>query len=247
MKKDYAKHRSPYKAPAKSSPGWLWMLMGMTLGLALAAIAYFKPNLSTITRVEHLVHHEKVLIKSSVSKPVQTASQTPPAPKFDFYSVLPNQQLVLEQSDNKPVVSKSTPMQVVQANPAALQHPSPVVEQPSPSSTSAPPVAANPSPAPVVAVTTPTPSQQTTLAKTVNKPEHFIIQIGIYKTANEADHVKAELALQGFSVKMSTMKTANGKKYQLFLGPYKSKQSAENTRSQLAANQISCAVQKVSS
>lgn len=88
--------RARRKSDQASTPGWVWMLAGLVLGLLLAGVAYYKglgPELPAAAR-------------SPAAKDPATAesSTEPPAaaekgPGFDFYEMLPAFEVVIPEKE----------------------------------------------------------------------------------------------------------------------------------------------------
>ncbi len=81
------------KKQTKPTPGWVWMLGGLAIGLGVAIIVYFAD------RNEETV---KTAIKA-VPKPKQaaTADTGEEGPRFDFYTLLPELEVIIPESEIK--------------------------------------------------------------------------------------------------------------------------------------------------
>lgn len=64
-------------------------------------------------------------------------------------------------------------------------------------------------------------------------PYSYFIQVGAFRTTNDADAMRAKLALQGFDAKVSEREQAGRTVYRVRLGPFDSKDGAETMRSRL--------------
>lgn len=91
---------SSKKRSAKTTPGWLWMLGGLAIGLGVAALIYFvgdeDETLQTATRAA------KEVLKPATSD--TTSAQDTPAEKeerFDFYTLLPELEVIIPESEIK--------------------------------------------------------------------------------------------------------------------------------------------------
>lgn len=110
MARDYAKRPnkkrgSPHKEVSlkkkkrKSSISPLtWIVTGLLMGLVIAAVAYLKLNIMP-----------KDPVSATAAKPgTKTLAKAPPAPKFDFYTLLPEMEVkVAESTPPKAVTSPS--------------------------------------------------------------------------------------------------------------------------------------------
>ena len=88
------------EATPSEAPGWVWMLLGLSLGLVVAAAVY--------------VSDRRVNLQSAVPAPTQTpqpqrreepAPETPmaphPATRFDFYEILPKFEVVVPEVESQ--------------------------------------------------------------------------------------------------------------------------------------------------
>lgn len=117
--RDY-KHRAQKRPPKKPLPGWLWLVTGLLLGGFIVGLVWLKGQ-------EIDAGGEWVGVKPD--RPPQGPApakrvEVPPAPKprFDFYNVLPKQEVVVpdEELDRPPVVqNKATERPAAAGAPAA--------------------------------------------------------------------------------------------------------------------------------
>lgn len=69
-----------------------------------------------------------------------------------------------------------------------------------------------------------------------NDPFDYVIQVGAYRTSNDADAQKAKLALMGLDAKVSERDQAGRTIYRVRLGPFADKAAAERVRTRLEGN-----------
>ena len=93
MPRDYAKSKHNKHKP---SPGWIWMLAGLAIGLFVALLVYIKDNSSgklAITETVSKVFQPQKQNDTRDVKKTQTSPPSEPATsnktKFDFYTILP--------------------------------------------------------------------------------------------------------------------------------------------------------------
>ena len=137
MAKDY-KNVSSARAPArKSAPGWVWLLVGLMVGLFVAFLVYLRDRApdKDIAAINAELHKrvEQTVDKASAkkgdgtdNKAADKASDEPGKPRFDFYSILPELEVVIPDLDildksGKKSSSTSTPVPVQQAGTYVLQ------------------------------------------------------------------------------------------------------------------------------
>jgi cell division protein FtsN len=65
-----------------------------------------------------------------------------------------------------------------------------------------------------------------------------MIQVGAYRTSNDADAQKAKLALMGLDAKVSERDQAGRTVYRVRLGPFPDKAAAERIRTRLEGSGI---------
>ncbi len=108
MTKDYAKRRrrdTPTKSQHHVSkanplllPMWAWMMAGLTLGLTLAAMVYWKLNAKHHLPQTALISVEEVGEHGTQKQQVRAESQEEKSNRFDFYTVLPNMTMDIPES-----------------------------------------------------------------------------------------------------------------------------------------------------
>lgn len=160
-----AQHRSHgRRAGAKRLPGWVWLLLGLTLGMASVLL--------TQLVVKRAGSHDGLAgLFATKVKPVEPATATrpepaPPKPKLDFYTVLPEIETVLPDRNPRARTSK--------------------------------------------------PERAETGAR-------YVLQVGSFASFEEADQLKAKLALQGMQAQIQRVAIeGKGEYHRVRLGPYQS-------------------------
>jgi cell division protein FtsN len=85
------------KKQAKPTPGWVWMLGGLAIGLFVALIVYLVDgNDATIQSAKKAVDNA---IKSAPKNPVTQAPEE--ESRFDFYTLLPELEIIIPESEIK--------------------------------------------------------------------------------------------------------------------------------------------------
>jgi len=191
MSRDFAKSgshrrgraRSAAKSPPRSAKGPF--LFGLTLGLTVALGVY-------------LVDHGYVSLDELLGDGSSGSAATTPAPKpvarprFDFYTILPEMEVVIPE---QPVASK-TPVHQAPVN----------------------------APAPA---TVPPP-----------KAGGYILQAGSFRSAADADGLKAHLALLGYEASVQTVTINQDTYHRVRIGPYADLEHANTARARLQANAV---------
>lgn len=177
MARDY-KRRRPRKAP---TPGWVWMLAGLAIGLSVALYV-------------HLQHKGAAPapepVASRVTKPLsqqaeETAQLEPaPASAFDFYTMLPGLEVVVPEEESRP-------------RPGGRAAPAPELA-----------------------------------------PGRYWIQAGSFRTYQEADRRKAELALLGMASSIQAVNLDGQTWHRVRIGPLPDAAETESTRRRLTEHGI---------
>lgn len=126
MTKDYAKRRRR-DATAKPRdhapkvgvllPMWVWMLAGLTLGLTLAAMLYWKLNAKHHLPQVATISVEEVGQNGTQKQQVRAESQEEQSNRFDFYTVLPNMTMDVPGSANTSTSNVATAIEQAPSTP----------------------------------------------------------------------------------------------------------------------------------
>ncbi len=86
----------------KQIPAWIWMLTGIVIGLSLAGIVFLKgwaPKL-----------RDEQPVASTTTKPAEVVAPVENKPKYDFYSVLPEMEVVVPEEEIKSSATQPAPL-----------------------------------------------------------------------------------------------------------------------------------------
>ena len=93
---------SRYQAPAKKPvPGWFWLVCGLVIGGFMVFLFSLEPGRDEIKRNKVEEARVKQANKAAAAKP---ASSEPVKPKYDFYTLLPESEVILPQQAIEPPV-----------------------------------------------------------------------------------------------------------------------------------------------
>ncbi len=194
-------------ARQEMAPAWGWTVLGIALGLGIAVLVAIKlfPKLVGIDRSlatpEELEQDDTLASSQSLAgKQLKTAeTKSPPKPKFDFYTLLPN----MEEVDIKEA-------KIAEEEKTARL-----------ASLAPPPVAT-----PVSLTHVETPHQALPVDQ---KPDTFILQAAVFQSKQPAESLKAQLTLQGFEVKIEAYQKNSSPDtwYRVYLGPYPQESQAK--------------------
>jgi len=110
MPRDYKTRASAKKK--KSLPGYIWLLSGLAIGLFVAFIVYLDKQPETNKNFGAAVQQELKKLKQQTnrkeSKKIATASTTEKKePKFNFYTILPELEVLIPESETRPPETKN--------------------------------------------------------------------------------------------------------------------------------------------
>lgn len=110
MPRDYKSRANPRsRKKRKPVPGWVWFIAGLLVGLLFSGLAWLKllpaPEMAVAPAAP-------VQEKSRKAAPVKSAEPAPAKPRFDFYTILPEMEVVVpEPEEASPAVVDSRPAQ----------------------------------------------------------------------------------------------------------------------------------------
>lgn len=176
-------------------PGWAWLLLGLALGVAGAAVFYISQNQpSRLVPVPEPVGRGGPGVQTAPDKVGEPEASNPPLAvpdqeRYDFYELLKEGEVVI------PMPEEPKPPSVATTSPAP-----------------APPPAASPS-------------------------ARYILQVGSYRKFEDADRVKASLALLGLEARIEVATLGSGETWhRVRIGPLTDLQRVEATKAQLKSN-----------
>lgn len=203
---------SRYKAPAKQPvPGWIWLACGLAVGVFVMLLMNLQPGGDAVKR------NKAESARASQAQPKSAAqSQQPSKPKYDFYTLLPESEVIVPPDALPPPAPAQpavTPEQAAKIDAAralaALNG-----ETPPP----APPVA----PAPTVT--------QAPLST------QFFLQAGSFRRKDDAESVRAQITLLGQSVRVESGRVREETWYRVLVGPFANREQLAVSQKALSAN-----------
>lgn len=193
-------------------PGWAWGLAGLVLGAAL--FAYFFLGEQWRQKLGNLPRPNPDAQAPASSGDDNVAEGNPlpdkPKPKYDFYTLLPEKEVVIPDAE---LAAEAR----AEAKKAAAQSPANVAPAAN-SSTAAPTVAAADRPA---------------------SSDRYLLQAGAFRGSDEADALKAQIALTGEIAHIETAQINGNTVYRVRMGPYASAGSLAAAKQALASHGIS--------
>lgn len=264
MGKDYAVNkRRKRAAPRKRSrnqasiPSWIWLVTGLVLGLVMALVIYVRLHGSEIMgdRVKKALNHTITTAKAVRHIPTTPKPLTDQT-HYDFYTMLPKMDIDAGNNNDTNTSAAKTKVNktVAQANDDAdddddtsTTNNNVKTEIASKKKTSENTKLATKSSATSTSISANVNSQQSArplvkveTAKPVipPAPSTYYLHVASFPDFDEADNLKAQLIISGFTVKVKT-KMIKGKQINIvYVGPYASKDAALQGQASLSSNNI---------
>lgn len=203
---------SRYQAPAKKPvPGWFWLVCGLVIGGFMVFLFSLEPGRDEIKREK--AEQAAAQAKAKASAPV---SREPEKPKYDFYTLLPESEVIL-------------PPQPIEPTPPPVAEQKPVTPEEAAKIDAARAEAALngqvPPPPPVVAPP-PTTSQ-------------FFLQAGSFRRKDDADSLRAQIILLGQNVRVESGKVREETWHRVLVGPFATREQLGQAQKSLSASGFS--------
>ena len=201
---------SRYQAPAKKPvPGWIWLACGLVVGGFFMFLFSLEPGRDEIKRDRG----EQARTTKPEPKP---APAEPARPKYDFYTLLPESEVILPQALEEtppapPAQKPVTPEEAAKIDAARAQ------------------AALNgevPPPPPPVIASAPVTTQ-------------YVLQAGSFRKRDDADSLRAQIILLGQNVRVETGKVREETWHRVLVGPFASREQLAAAQKTLAGNGFS--------
>lgn len=221
MPRDYKNRANRRKKRPALSP-LVGVLAGLLIGLFVAFLVYIKSQPEP---------REPVYVQETLPPPVATGQEEvndtgneaattdtqPPKPRFDFYTLLPEMEVVIPEEEITQGLKKTPPRPVTTA-PAA---------SPASKTEAAPPVTPKPA---VTTKPTTTPKPAAPAAATGT----YYLQVGSFSDGVKAERFKAELAMLGMQTSIQKVTVNNTETYhRVRVGPFATLDELDRTRQAL--------------
>jgi len=168
--------RRKRRQPAKASnilPAWIWLTLGILIGLGIAMLTRMNDRYADDTQANNNSQKQSTRAVEQFKKN-----------KFDFYTLLPELEVVIPEEETRLHKSKH--------------------------------VASKPS----------------------TYSGGYLLQAGSFQQFNEADSLKARLALLGVEAHIQSVDVNKSKWYRVRIGPSNDRQALEQLRKRLRANHV---------
>ncbi len=182
------------------TPGWIWLLGGMLIGLGLAWYLFAQGYIPQ-PAAETVEAESQAAADAVAEEEIAPARQEPKKSRYDFFTVLPEMEVVVPEAElNERTRAQSR------------------AESSQTSSTSAPPPAAD--------------------------ADQYLLQVGSFRAAGDAEQMKARLALLGITARVQSVTVNDAAWHRVRVGPVNGAREAESMRRRLADNGIDSLVMK---
>jgi cell division protein FtsN len=208
-------------------PAWAGILVGILIG-ALVVVVLMRHSLVPMTPKGPQPNPEATAQPGSDEGLTPAASNTAPKkPQYDFYSVLSEKEVRIPDSEISARAKAEQQQQLAQQKQQAQQNAAPLT--PKLPANVPPAVTQNITAAPPTAVAPPASSG----------PSGYLLQVGAFPSAADAETLKAKLALQGFVANVQSVNVGGQTYHRVRLGPFHSATDLESAKQRLSSAGIS--------
>jgi cell division protein FtsN len=194
--------------PRQGWPAWIWMSLGVLLGLALSALVLVK-DWAPMLRQKNLPQpNAEAVAPKATDQAVADDANKPPAPPrktFDFYSVLPEMEVVIPDAVLSAKARADQQRQALAASRAQAQ---------------------------------PAGSGNVEAAPVADSGGHYVLLAGSFSDPHAADEAKAKLALLGIVARVQSININGKTWNRVMVGPYANASDTESAKKTLADNGV---------
>jgi cell division protein FtsN len=231
-----AKGRQAVRNSSSGMPGWSWALIGILAGALLMAFAMRGSWMPMMRQHDGPEPNPQATAQKGSDPGVvdQTEPEKPKKPSYDFYSVLSEKEVRIPDAEIRAQASAEAQQKQQQQQAAQQQAAAQKAEVAQQQQATA--AAAN-LPKATTQTVTAAPAQQAPAAQAASSG--YLLQVGAFPSAADAEALKAKLALQGFVANVQAVKVGAQTYNRVRLGPFKSATDLESTKQHLQAAGIS--------
>ena len=209
-------------------PGWGWAIIGILAGAVLMAVV-LKGSFLPLQRPNGPAPNPQATAQRASDPGVAESApeaDKPKKPTYDFYSVLSEKEVRIPDAEiSAQAQAEARARQQAAAQQQAQQKAAAAQQQ---AGTTPPP------PANLPAVKTETVAAVPAApAPPPTSSGGYLLQVGAFPSAGDAESLKAKLALQGFVANVQTVKVGGQNYNRVRLGPFKSATELESTKQRL--------------
>ena len=155
-------------------PAWIWLTLGIIIGLGIAMLTRMNGRYLEDDQANSATTHQSI--------------EEPAKRKFDFYTLLPELEIVIPQEETTPLAKK--------------------------------------------------PTAENKASQTSAYTGGYLLQAGSFQQFNEADSLKARLALLGVQATIQSVDVNNKKWHRVHVGPSNDREALEKLRTRLRTNGV---------
>src|ERR1700754_536194 len=232
-----AKGRQAVRNSSSGMPGWSWALIGILAGALLMAFAMRGSWMPMMRQHDGPEPNPQATAQKGSDPGVvdQTEPEKPKKPSYDFYSVLSEKEVRIPDAEIRAQASAEAQQKQQQQQAAQQQAAAQKAEAAQQQQATA--AAAN-LPKATTQTVTAAPAQQPPAAPAA-RGSGYLLQVGAFPSAADAEALKAKLALQGFVANVQAVKVGAQTYNRVRLGPFKSATDLESTKQRLQSAGIS--------
>ncbi|KLI99302.1 SPOR domain-containing protein [Luteimonas sp. FCS-9] len=220
-------------------PGWAWMIIGvvLALGVVLAVPRLFKPDAEdgffrprpnpdaqpAAGALDEEAPAPLAEVPAPQPRPAQPQPQPAPAADYDFYTMLPDQEVPMTDAELAASARAETERrQRAEAQQRALQERHPDAADLAGGTTAPAPLPETPTPARTPATTPARPATPSTAATApaAGSDARYLLQAGSFSASGDAEALKARIALLGLSARVESGQAQGKTVYRVRMGPY---------------------------
>ena len=218
-RKGKGKGRQAVRNNSGGFPSWAGLLVGIIVG-AVVVVMLMRHSLMPMSAKHGPQPNPQATAQQDSDTGLQPSASAPAKPKYDFYSVLSEKEVRIPDAE----ISAQAKAEQQQKQLAAAQ-------QAQAQQQAAAQATAN-APAAVSQNITAAPPSAVQPATTGNG---YLLQVGAFPAAADAETLKAKLALQGFVANVQTVNVGGQTYHRVRLGPYRSATALEAVKQRLTA------------
>lgn len=237
-RKKSTKGRQAVRNGSSGMPGWGWALIGILAGALLMAFAMRGTLIPMMQKQAGPAPNPEATAQKGSDPGVveQTAPEKPKKPSYDFYSVLSEKEVRIPDAEIRAQASAEAQQQKQQAAAQQAQAAQAAAAQQQQAQAAQAAVANLPKAA--TQTVTAVPAQPTATPASTGS-SGYLLQVGAFPSAADAEALKAKLALQGFVANVQSVKVGAQTYNRVRLGPFKSATDLEGTKQRLQSAGIS--------
>jgi cell division protein FtsN len=221
------KGRQAVRNSSNGFPGWGYAVIGVLIGAILMAVMMRGSLLTSMSKPNGpQANPQATAERGSEPGVVEPAAgdSAPKKPQFDFYSVLSEKEVripdaVISAQARAEQQQKQQAAQLQAQQQAAAQQ---AAAAPAPPANAPAAVSENITAAPAAAVPQP------------GTGSGYLLQVGAFPNAGDAETLKAKLAMQGFIANVQSVNIGGQTYHRVRLGPFRSATELESTKQRLA-------------